>query len=97
MTELTIPNAWVFFLLGFMNYVPSYGSFEAALCAFKQTQTWEERAEVTAFLELAAQSNDEMLNSAYAKLDPLISGEIPYIEPLHGFYVGCWAAWCECP
>jgi hypothetical protein len=100
MTDLTIPNAWAFFMLGYLNYLPTYGTVDAALCAFKQTQTAEEKTEVTAFLKLAAQSSDEALNAAYAeyeKLNPMISGDIPYVEPLLGFYVGCWEAWQNCP
>lgn len=100
MTDLTIPNAWAFFMLGYMNYLPTYGTVDAALCAFKQTQTEEEKTEVTAFLKLAAQSSDGALNAAHAqyeKLNPMISGDIPYVEPLLGFYVACWEAWQKCP
>ena len=100
MTDLTIPNAWAFFMLGYMNYLPTYGTVDAALCAFKQTRTAEEKSEVTAFLKLAAQSSDEALKAAYAeyeKLNSMISKDIPYVEPLLGFYVGCWEAWQNCP
>jgi hypothetical protein len=100
MTELTIPNAWAFFMLGYMNYLPSYGSVDAALSAFKQTRTAEEKTEVTAFLKIAAQTSDEALKAAsaeYAQLNPIISGDSPYVEPLLGFYVECWEAWQAYP
>lgn len=97
MTNLTVPNAWVFFMLGFMNYIPAHGSIGAAICAFKESQTLEEKAEVTVFLRLAAQSGDDVIKAAYAELDPITYQHLPYLEPIAAMHIGFWEAWQKCP
>jgi hypothetical protein len=97
MSKLIVPNAWVFFVLGFMNYEPSHGSMVGALCAFKQAQTAEEMAEVAAFLSLASRSSDDVIRGAYAELDPITYQHLPNLEPLSAMHIEFWEDWQKCP